>query len=139
MCDYRKHTLIFSSTPIGTCINGLSTKLDRSTAVNVRQNFWNSKVSLDGSYPAIVYRHDVITFLQSDSVGDFVNDFMNLSNFIIGKPQQVTLTTTISSDSVNLGLCYLETYNLEEPERLLYTKAGLVLLQFVGNTKPITF
>lgn len=133
--DYKRFTLVFSGTIMGTTLDGFTAEPRRVSEIIVKQNFWASKAVVDGSYPALVWNHRFRVFTEAGSIGGFVEKFLNMSDWIAGVPYPLTIATSLGPH-IAFGNCYLQNPSLSLPERLLMQRAGFVEVEFVGNTKP---
>lgn len=143
--DYGKYTLIFSGSLVGTFVHGWTTTPRRLTDVNVRHNFWSQQAILDGHYPAVVWDTRVTLYTESGSVIGFIKDFVAFGELITPNAQSTQIRRQVGSVSTptdpvvaDFGNCYMTSGpDLRQPDMLLFTRAGMVVLDFIGNTHPV--
>lgn len=139
MPGFERLTLVYSGTTLGTYLHGFTTSYGRATPVNIRHNFWDTTVLLDGSYPALVWNHEFTLYTENGSVAGFAKDFIGLSDKIVGTAQDLRISYANSPalTLLQFGNCYLDDApSVQQPELLLLQSAGFIKVKFLGNTKP---
>ena len=85
------YTLVFSGDTIGTHIHDWKTTSRRMSEIAERQNFWASDVILDGRYPALVYEHVFMLYMESTDEVDYAHDVLLLNTKIEGDPRALNI------------------------------------------------
>lgn len=133
-------TLVFSGSALGNSVHSLKSTVQRLTAIERRSNFWSTTVLLDGSYPDLVWVHDIQVYKSSVSslsaVLQFASDYYSLATLITSSTASLKITDGSTTTLIDFGNCYLDNPVLSEPQDLLLSSAGIFGLQFLGTSIP---
>jgi hypothetical protein len=140
MASFTRFVLLYNSIQVGTYVHGFLSSFARATPINVRHNFWDTSVILDGSYPALVWDHDITLYTESGSLKGLAEQYFALSTLVSGVPAPLTISYASSPGLalINFGSCLLnDRPGVQKPEQLLLQEAGFFTVSFLGSTKPV--
>lgn len=140
ICNFPSgYTLVFSGYTIGDHIWGINSEPARATEINVRQNFWASRVILDGTYPAIWWKHRFNVYDEFDTPLQYTQAYFNLATLIGSHPQELILKNKDSGETlIAFGRCYIQPPQQKQPEDLLIFQAGIYQVEFWATEVPST-
>lgn len=136
---WNRLVLVYNTTTLGTYLHGFVSFVSRATPINVRHNFWDSTVVLDGSYPAQVWEHNFVLYHEAANLKAFADDFLALSDQFYGTAAtlKISLASSPSGTYMTFGSCLLQDKPaLQKPDLLLQQQAGFFGLSFLGSIKP---
>lgn len=137
-------TLVFTSTGVPTPVSfvqshflqGWTSKFQRLTAVQQRQNLWCNEAVLDGRYPAQIWMHEFNVFTEAVSVTEYAQRYTDLQSLFLSDPSTLVIREN-GADKIILGGGYFQPPSLEEPRELLQFRAGFLKIMFLGNAAPV--
>lgn len=132
-------TLIFSGNTIGSRVQYFNSNFRYLTEIAERQNFWSRVPILDGSYPCLVWDHEISLYVETTNVTSYLEEWRRLHTFINSRPQGLKIQTTGNSlyDVVAFGDVYMKPPDQETPEGLMMFASGMWKLHFIG-TEPFS-
>jgi hypothetical protein len=134
------YTLIFSGSPIGDkLVAGYKTRPRRITDINVRQNFWANYGVLDARYPALVFEHEALVYLEEDSPNHYnkqVMDYVLTHIHSAHDPFPVKIQSSAGNDVVAFGRCYALPPEQNLPDEYLLYEAGVFRILWMGTSIP---
>lgn len=132
------YTLVCSGSTIGNWVESFVTKERRLNEVTERTSFWSTTTRLDGSYPALIFKHTFTVYFEAASRELFAKAFFDITNHFHGVGSPLFLISGYTSPvTIFFGNCYLtQEPQLKNPDALLLHSAGMISLEFTGTLVP---
>lgn len=126
--------LTFVNTYVGDHVVDWTPNYKRQTDINVHQAFRAPFVILDGRYPAPVLQHSFDIYIEKETLRAYHKNYFNLlATFITSDPQPLQMYTSAGTLYAGFGNCYMIPQEFKTPESLLWHRAGILRVQFMGT------
>lgn len=130
------YLLSFANTIVGDELVTWTPGVRRATALDVRHNFWAPIASLDGTYPALVWEHNITAYLEKTTRPYYAEYLRNAAINMISSLAQPLKVMSLDTTTVVIafGDCYCDGLEQSDPQSLLIEPAGILKFKFLGTS-----
>lgn len=130
----------FVNTFVGDHCVSWTPNYKRQTEINQHQSFRAPYVILDGRYPAPILQHSFDIYIEKATLREYHKNYFNLfATFITSDPMPLQMQTSGGTLYADFGSCYMIPPELKDPDNILWHRAGILRIQFLGTRLATVF